>query len=175
MPTGQPCHVPNWTLKLPRDSQRISSMGVFSAVYKMGGVRPAFAPGPAPALGDSSLCDSAPPPHILTCTAPGSSPLCSAMLGSRSSCCLRGRASQGSGSGARCAELCGSLRLVPGVCPENQAFPASSSFQVGLTPWACLPGACAGPHGQRGGGPTPSSGRWMGCPLIDHIQCEALK
>ena len=58
MPPGQHCHVPNWEIKLPRDSQRIPSIGVFSAVYKMGGVKPAFAPGPAPALGDSSLCSS---------------------------------------------------------------------------------------------------------------------
>ena len=37
-------------------------------------------------------------PHILTCTDPASSLLCSAVLGPRSSCCLRGRGSRGSGS-----------------------------------------------------------------------------
>ena len=67
-------------------------------IEKDGGVRPGFVSCPDPALGDSSLCSSAPPPHTLTCTAQASSPLCSAVLGSRSFCCLRGRCSQGSGS-----------------------------------------------------------------------------
>ena len=45
------------------------------------------------------------------------------------------------------------------VCAE-QAFPASSSFAVGLTPpWARSPEACTGPHGQAGGDPMPPSGR----------------
>ena len=38
------------------------------------------------------------PPHTLRFPAPASSPLCSAALGSRSSCCLRGRGPRGSGS-----------------------------------------------------------------------------
>ena len=82
----------------------------------MGGVRPDFGPGPVPALGDPSVCSSAPPSHTLTCTAPASSPLCSAVLGSMSSCCLRGRVSW-LWVGAGCAKPYGSLRLVPGVCP----------------------------------------------------------
>jgi len=61
--TGQPCHVPKWAQKFPRDSLRRPSIGVFSAVSKMGGVRLAFGPGPAPALGDSYLCGSALNPY----------------------------------------------------------------------------------------------------------------
>ena len=38
------------------------------------------------------------PPHTLRFPAPASSPLCSAVLGPRSSCCLRGRGPRGSGS-----------------------------------------------------------------------------
>ena len=47
----------------------------------------------------------------------------------------------------------------------EQAFFASSSFPVGLTPpWACSPGPCTGPQGQGWGGLTLPSGRWTGCP-----------
>ena len=133
----------------------------------MGGVRPDFGPGPVPALGDPSVCSSAPPSHTLTCTAPASSPLCSAVLGSRSSCCLRGRVSW-LWVGAGCAKPYGSLRLVPGVCPgwclcsrpclltlHSQWADPSMGMITGTLHWASRAG---------GGGLTHPSGRWMGCP-----------
>ena len=133
----------------------------------MGGLRPAFAPGPAPALGDSSLCRSAPLPTI-TFPAPASSPLCSAMLGSRSSCCLRGSSSQGSGSEPGVLSPWQAETGpwgVSWVVSGQQAFPTSSSFPVGLTPpCARSPGPCSGPHRQAGGALTLPLGRWMGCP-----------
>ena len=83
----------------------------------MGDVRPAFGPGPAPALGYPPLCRSAPPsphthmhrPSLLTCV------LCRAGLQ-----VLLPPQRQGFSSlwvRAGCAEACRRLRLVPGVCP----------------------------------------------------------
>ena len=92
-------------------------MPSLTAVCKMGGVRPAFAPGLDSALEDSSLCGSAPPPHTLTCT--GRSLLTSVLCYAGLQVLLLPQRQGFSGLwvGAWCAELRGSLRLGPGVCP----------------------------------------------------------
>ena len=135
-------------------------------------MRLGFVPGPNPALGDSSLCSSAPPPHTLTCTAHVcwgclfTSVLCGAVL--QVHLMPQRQGFSGLRVRARCAELHSSLRLGPGVCPGwcvEQAFPASSSCPVGLIPpWARSPGPCTGLHGQGDGDPILPSGRLLECP-----------
>ena len=137
----------------------------------MGDVRPAFGPGPAPALGYPTLCRSAPAPHTLTCTGPASSPVCSAVLGSRSSSCLRGRGSRASGSEPGVPRRVADSDWSPG-CVLGGIWAAGLAcflfIPSGLTPpWARSPGACTGPHGRGGGGRDVS--------LIGQIQWEALQ
>ena len=77
-----PCALPRTEIS-PRAFQRIprpgthSRMSSLTAVHQVGGLRPALAPGPTPASGDSPLCGPAlTPPHTLTCTHPQPSHLC---------------------------------------------------------------------------------------------------
>ena len=132
----------------------------------MGGVRPAFVPGPDPALGDPFLC-STPSPHThMHSPSLFTSVLCGAVL--QVHLMPQRQGFSGLRVRARCAELHSSLRLGPGVCPGwcvEQAFPASSSCPVGLIPpWARSPGPCTGLHGQGDGDPILPSGRLLECP-----------
>ena len=107
------------------------------------------------------------PPRTLRFPAPASSPLCSAALGSRSSCCLRGRGPRGSGWEPGVLSPIAARDWAPGCVlgVSGEAFPSCSSLPLGLTPpWARSPGPCTGPHGHGGGAPTPPSRRWTACP-----------
>ena len=108
------------------------------------------------------------PPHTFRFPAPASSPLCSAALGSRSLCCLRGKGPRGSGSepGAlspvaaqdwarRCV-----LGGFWGGLPILLFTPPWADLSMGTLTWR----PCTGPHGHGSGAPTPPSRRWTACP-----------